>query len=218
MEMFVETKVRLHTKKAETWNRLLEMTEELFPEKAYVYAVMDYAVAFGLYEGQQFKLGVGDQKSEEPLKWEYVQELRVFDREKELYLQRQGNGLFGRLLMEKGTETQTNKGTEAQNLLLLDSAEETQKLWGSISGEGIPGWGLLQSGRGTKIQLPLIKIDWNHQLGKEYGLKIRRYFQTDEESGSILLKDVRILEICDWRKQSEKLLEEGEKCYGVSRE
>lgn len=193
MKTFVDSTIHIQKNKAETLEDLLKLTKELFLEKAYVYVVMDYAVAFGVYKGGQFTLGVGEREVTEGLPWEYIQELRVFNEEKEMCLFRQGSILTGRTLLEVELE-------EIQNGISVVRAEEIQKLWGSLSIKNHSGWYVLTSARGTRIQIPVFYQEELQEIkiGTEIGLKVCRYFQTNIATGNISLKDVRITGFCVW--------------------
>lgn len=164
-----------------------ESVDRQFPGGATLYAVLDYAVCFGVYRNKQFLMGIGEEKAEKALEWEYVRELRIFDEDKELLLISDADGWSGRIRNDQADAEQEY------------SLTEWQKLWGKAaenSQQGIPGWTLLVSGRGTGIQIPQLL------QAEEAALCVRRYMRIPDVKNNeelVFQKDIRIVEICPWK-------------------
>lgn len=143
-----------------------EVLRQRFPSGAFAYAVLDYAVAFGKYEEGELYIGIGAEKRPASLNWEFLQELRIFDEEKELKLVKVNGSWTGRFR------------NDAEEVLKQDCVlDQKQKLWGHIVKEsGIPGWSILRSERGTVIQIP-VEFDKNIGESQEAGLLVRRYIK-----------------------------------------
>lgn len=183
-----------------------ETVKKYFPDGAYLYAVMDYAVGFGKYENRAFYIGLGNHTALEPLPWEYTRELRIFDEAGELWLKPAGDKWKGRfrgsldrikavreaeneggLKSDEETEDHIQEESDRDN---ADNKEETeyymdekQKLWGEVKKENqgeISGWSLLTSNRGTQIQIPMqLPIPKNHEVRNRVGaaIEVRRYMR-----------------------------------------
>ena len=166
-----------------------QQAAKLFTQKAYLYAVLDFAVCFGIYEQDDFFVGLADATDPTPLDWEYLQELRIFDREKELLLVPSDGGWNGRIRIDDGEDDSAKE-------YVLD---ECQKLWGKLDPEnGIPGWSLLASERGTRIQIPMNP----GELGSEAAICVRRYMRIPDVLKSeelVFENDIRMADVCPWK-------------------
>lgn len=146
----------------------------------YIYAVLDYAVAFGWYENGKFQLIFPNKKnrklpSANELEWAYLQELRIFETSFEFRAARREDDTFSWRLRQ---DYATQKEAEPQDVFPCSFMEETCKLWGAmqekISNEwlGTLEWNLLSSARGTKFFVPV-----KYREGLTVGLKVRNYVE-----------------------------------------
>lgn len=164
---------------------------EWFPKQANIYAVLDFGVCFGIYDENRLLVGLEGHTTPTPLEWEYLQELRLFDKEKELLLVPSGHGWAGRIRRDVKECAGDNKVGE----YVID---EYQKLWGRVEKdckEGILGWSLLVSGRGTKIQIPV------NIAGKEAAIHVRKYMRipdVEKEEELVYQNDIRMVDFCSW--------------------
>lgn len=166
--------------------------EEWFPKQANLYAVLDFGVCFGMYDKNGLFVGLEEQAVPTPLEWMYLQELRLFDEEKELLLVPSGLGWTGRIRIDAKGCAEDNRADE----YVID---EYQKLWGRIEKEskkGIAGWSLLVSGRGTRIQIPV------NFAGQEAAIHVRRYMRIPDlkkEEELVYQNDIRMVDFCPWK-------------------
>lgn len=176
---------------------------EWFPQKAKLYAVLDFAVCFGIYDNGLFLVGLEGQTEPAPIKWKYLREIRLFDEEKELFLVPSNCGWSGR--MRKDAEDSGKENQTGEYVI-----DEEQKLWGKVK-KGmkgvIPGWTLLTSGRGTNIQIPV-------QLRghEEAAIHVRRYMRVpdvEKEEELVFQNDIRMVDFCPWKGGCE----DGSKVY-----
>lgn len=165
----------------------------LFPEKADLYAVMDFAVCFGFYEKGLFWGGLTGHDLPKMLDWRYLQELRIFDEEQELLLVPSEAGWTGRIRRDAGADGGDGRIHE----YVID---EHQKLWGRVRWAGKMGekdWSLLSSGRGTEILIPC-----KMGIQEEAAIQVRRYMRIpDVEKGEELVyqNDIRMVRVCPWK-------------------
>lgn len=172
------------------------LAKEKFPKGAYVYAVLDDAVGFGCYENGQFSIGLRNQKTPEPLRWEYLRELRIFDESGELLLGPFEGHWTGRY---RGSMVKQDDDRKEYYI------DEEQKLWGKKKeGDQVCklGWSLLTSDRGTQIQIPML-LSGNNET--EAALKIRRYIRIPNKENQELVyqTDLRMLGFCLWKLEVE---------------
>lgn len=179
-----------------------ETVKKYFPDGAYLYAVMDYAVGFGKYENREFYIGLGNHTALEPLPWEYTRELRIFDEDGELWLKPAGDKWKGRFRGSLDRIKEVIKSDEETEYYM----DEKQKLWGEVKKEnqgGIPGWSLLTSNRGTQIQIPVqLPIPKNHEVRNRVGaaIEVRRYMRIPNTDNQDLVyqTDIRMKGFCLW--------------------
>lgn len=175
-----------------TEQKAKEKIAQWFPNAANLYAVLDFAVCFGIYNHGCFSLGI-EGTAPVALDWTYLRELRVFNEEQELLLVPAGGNWTGRMRRDMGEYEQVQAAGEYV-------IEECQKLWGRMKQsykveETV--WSLLVSGRGTRIQIP---VDLKGQ--EEAAIRVRRYMRTPdvERDGALVFqKDIRMAEICPWK-------------------
>lgn len=206
----------------------LKEINKRFSGKAYIYVILDYAVALGIYQEGKLFIGFcenegcaikcyGD-KAEEKISLahelfaDYVRELRVFDEKQELRFVRLGQEFFMRFWRdrEEKTETQIREDKEKNFANVIYCSEEIQKIWGKVKkykkedGKFVPyGWCLLESNRGSKILVPDI-FDRKEQNGNEKALIIREYIQfpdASDEIGLVKIVDERMCGLCDWKEE-----------------
>lgn len=165
--------------------------KECFPQKAIVYAVLDFEVCFGIYENGCLSVGLKGQTNPVLLDWKYLQELRIFDEEKELLLVPSANGWSGRIRRDMEDAARDEEAGE----YIVD---EYQKLWGKVqknNKDRIGGWSLLVSGRGANMQIP-VEIE-----GPEAAIHVRRYMRIpdmEKEEEMVFQKDIRMAALCSW--------------------
>lgn len=162
--------------------------ERLFHEMSYLYVVLDYGVAMGLYENGNFQVCMGSGKKIASIPWEYVQELAVFNQYQELRLRYVQNRFCGRYCADED-----DGGSETYFM------DEVQKLWGNVELEE-DGYCLLTSFRGSRLWVPVIS-DGPGRIQKQVGIKVRTYMDfllASERKGLFLKKDERFLGICPW--------------------
>jgi CRISPR-associated protein (TIGR03984 family) len=141
--------------------QLLELVHQEMPEGSYAYAVMDHAVAVGLWSKGRLLLGYGETcEVKELIDWDYIQELRIFCTQKELRMVRMDGCFAWRLRVDE----------PLQDGVYIDVLDETHKLWGHADGSAANGWTLLGSQRGSRIYFPS-----ELSKGEERGLIIRNY-------------------------------------------
>ena len=166
---------------------LLNTIQGHIKENAFVYAVMDHAVALGLYGGGGIQIGLGSEKKPADLPLAYLQELRVFNAQKELRVLRSADGFRWRVREDQGPE-------QGGNIWHLD---EKHKLWGSVQKEEDTGeWSLLREKRGSTILFPA-KLE----LHAEKALIVRNYIaflRAEEEDGLVHFIDERLCGFTNW--------------------
>lgn len=202
-----------------SYQDIMDRAAGLFPSGAKLYAVLDYAVCFGIYENPVFSVGLRGKLAPVPLEWEYLRELRMFDESKELYVVCEEEGWNGRIRsLVPRREADEEDGEYTVN--------ESQKLWGRIKDpeSGIPGWSLLVSDRGTNIQIPVELrtledeakekgVDKaagevagkavNKTAGKaaEVAIRIRKFYRipdVEKEEELVYLNDFCMVKFCLW--------------------
>ncbi|MDD2401841.1 MAG: CRISPR-associated protein Csx19 [Clostridia bacterium] len=173
---------------------LLEVLHQHIDCKAFVYMVMDHRVALGSYEkGEiQIELGLENKVTDLPLK--YVQELRVFEENREFCALRIGGSFKWRLRVDVKEET--------PNFRRVSILDEIHKLWGAVRKEEEKEkgeWSLLSTKRGNAIYFP-----GGVKLHGEKGLVVRNYLQfntADSENGLVQFVDERFCEFVDWSNE-----------------
>lgn len=164
-------------------------------ERVKLYAVLDFAVCFGIFMKEQIYVGLDGKTQLQPVDWRYLQELRVFDGQMELYAVPAAGRWSGRIRRE----IRDNENAKASKEYVI---VEDQKLWGKISHDitgGIPNWSLLTSQRGTRIWIPVAP---NTDEAEEMALKICRIMRIpdmEKEQELVYQKDFCIVDICVWK-------------------
>lgn len=174
------------------------LIDVLFSERAYLYAVLDFEVSFGVYDEGHFLIGRRGQAEAAKLQWEYLRELRIFNQERELLLIPSDSGWTGRIREDVKNGSVVMRSGE----YIL---EERQKLWGTLAQkpkETIPGWSLLTSGRGTSIQIP------KQIVGPEAGICVRKYMRIPDVSDRkneelVYQNDIRMVDFCEWGRMED---------------
>lgn len=182
-----------------------DQVEKFFKEKAWIYAVLDFAVGFGTYEDRNYSIGLRDQKIPVPLDWRYLKELRVFNRDRELRIVPLKTGWVGRV---RGS---IPDGIAADRRFEEYCIDERQKLWGKVKKSDPQkgsGWSLLTSGRGTQIWLPIPDL----KTQEEAGILVKKFMRIPVEEGQELVyqTDIRMVDFCFWKGQNEKGGEEND--------
>lgn len=172
------------------------LVKKYFKEKAWIYAVLDYAVGFGSFEGDRFLLRLGSQKEPCLLEWKYLQELRVFNTYGELRLsplEQQWVGRF-RGCIPSGE----NENVELEEYFV----DERQKLWGKAKESKIVEglcWSLLTSGRGAKIWVPM-----EMREREEAAICVRKFLRAPSMDHPELVyqTDMRMVNFCLWKEDN----------------
>lgn len=166
---------------------LARMIREQISGEAWVYAVLDQAVALGSYREGRIQIGLGLERKVIELPLDYVQELRVFNHQKELRALRCADSFRWRVREDRETE-------QGGELWCLD---ERHKLWGSVRKEEDSGaWSLLSEKRGSAVLFPA-----RLKLHTEMALKVRNYLKfprADEENGLVQFIDERLCGFAPW--------------------
>lgn len=171
-------------------NLLAEMALR-FPGPGTAYAILDYAVALGVLDEGGLRLGLGLERKVISPEVRYLQELRVFDEDRE----------FRAIRVQDGFRWRLRTDGQGDNASVL---EETQKLWGSAAEdratEALPGdWTLLRARRGSAILFPA-----QVPVHGEKGLIVRHYLDFGQttaglQGGSLYrYSDERLAGLTDW--------------------
>lgn len=173
---------------------ILALAEEFFCAAADVYAVLEYAVAFGRYADGAIRLALagedGMPEKLQSLPLSYAREIRVFCENCELRIVRSGESFCWRLRRDYVEQTQ------GQELHVLD---ETHKIWGASKQSKIVDtspWSFLTSRRGSAIWVPS-----SYGEHAEVGLRIRNYIEfasAKKENGIVHFVDERLLGFSPW--------------------
>ena len=147
----------------QTTGDIMERIEQNF-EQATVLTLFKDTAKFGKYADRQIEY-----IENEKLEYDRIEEMRIFDPKKELYIWRENDHLKGRL-REDNDETGT-KETEyvISNLILWGTRAKTEK----------PGWTTLKEERGIEYTVPYTpkRIDEQHPLR----IKIHTYIEYIDE-------------------------------------
>lgn len=177
------------------------LVADLFPQRAYLYAVLDYGVCFGLYENSCFYIGSGECKSKKLLDWRYLKELRIFNTSQELKLVYMKDYWAGRIRRDLSD----GETAAAAREYVID---ERQKLWGTIKHEQegeLPEWSFLVSERGTRLLIP---INSKKRMGdSEVAVIVRKYMRIpnmETEQELVYQTDMRMVDFCPWNIGGER--------------
>lgn len=161
-----------------------------FTGNPFFYAVLEDAIVLGIYQNGQLLAGIAKDGtcSIKTLMAEEILEIRVFDKEKEWKALKMGDTFSIRL--KKDVQEEQEPGF----------VEETQKMWGAVKvSVQIPGWCLLESGRGSRILVPL-----EGEVGQEKAVIVRKYYETPDQDRELFrFTDERLCDITEWQKQEE---------------
>lgn len=172
---------------------LLDYINTHITEKAYVYAVLDYAVVLGELKDGNIKVGFGLTNKIEDLQLAYVQELRVFNDKSELRAIRSEDIFNCRIRVDEKQET-FGAGNKCYVM------DENHKLWGSVKKNNSNGWSLLRSKRGSAILYPEILKEHD-----KIAIQVRNYIEykeAQEECGLIHYVDERFCGFTLWAASS----------------
>lgn len=161
-------------------------------EKAWIYAVLDFAVGFGIYKDGSFLLRLDSESDPLPLNWKYLRELRVFDKHGEVRLTQLKGRWVGRF---RGDVHDTQKQKEELNEFFID---EKQKLWGKVKKCELINdlyWSLLASERGTRIWAPI-----KTEVQDEVAVGVRKFMRAPETDFQSLVyqTDIRMVDFELW--------------------
>lgn len=150
----------------EVWSKAASVLEQA--QNVYAYAMLDHTVCFGRWTSGQLVLGLDVRPA--PLRsLRYVQELRLFHAEGEFKAVRmeEGEKFRCRYRLDRPVEEQGEK---------LHIMDEQHKLWGACrQGADEQGWSLLESGRGTRLYIPMALPKHG-----EASVQVRHYIQMNQ--------------------------------------
>lgn len=183
--------------KADSIDEAKALTSTYFKEKTWLYAVLDYAVGFGCYEKEHFTVFMGEQREPVAMDWKYVQELRIFNCDRELRLVPLEGAWVGRVRGVMPAGIKVDKRIEEYTI------SQCQKLWGQVKdsrnkyreGTGREIWSLLTSDRGTRIWVPL---DLKEQEKAAVCVKKFMRIPTEEHQELVFQTDIRMVDFCKW--------------------
>lgn len=171
----------------QSWEDVKRRVDSHFADKeAFLYGVLDFAVAFGIYRKGNFWIWLPEKKEPETVDPTYLREIRVFHEEGELCFRYQKEEWIGRF-----RQIQCDSQTEY-------SIEEHQKLWGKVTENKQTHslyWSLLRSGRGTKIWIPF-ELD----IGKKAGIAVKKIMRIPNpmEQELVYQTDIQMVGFCEW--------------------
>lgn len=172
-------------------NKLLEELDKRVEGQLNVYAVMDHAVALGLYRDGKIQIGLGLERRVAELPLAYVQELRVFNEKQEFRALRKGKEFLWRLRID---ETPMPGG---EKVLIL---REKHKLWGSVKEKEDTGeWSLLREKRGSALLFP-----GRVELHGEKGVLVRNYIalgKSGDRKELVYYVDERLCGFENWEEE-----------------
>jgi len=144
-------------------NSLMLLAKEKFGREGFCVLYLDYKVLIGRYDGERFLF-----YQNEIFKSRFIQKMRLFNNNKELYLWRKNRAGFGWRLRvdDSGEET--------------DIVDAMQVLWGTKS-EQKGNFNEIFEERGTKIILPFKGLEVNNQ-DKRVFLWTRNYVSYETNS------------------------------------
>jgi len=161
-------------------------------------AFEDYRVSWGYLNESGLHFSGG--KAIEPI---YLQELRLFGPDGELYLWRNDENFRYRLRRDRAEPPKFLQVGEEKNGYpasaldeLPDTADEWQVLWGTQLRPGTP-WPLVQEERGVQFAVP-------HSLTSNQlplRLLVRHYLNYDKATGLAYYHDLRLVELRDQQCQ-----------------
>ena len=186
-----------------------------FTDKVWLYAVMDDAVVFGIYENGSFMIHPHNAVDLVPLEWDYIQELRIFNRTGELRLvplEGQWVGRYRGCLNDaeitskshsKGDSKTVSKSQQEYNVDEYD-VDEYQKIWGEVKRSQTVGstcWSQLRSERGTCIWIP---VEMERQ--QKAAIRVRKFMRIPKADDKELVyqTDIRMVDFCRWDSDDDK--------------
>ncbi|MFN3479883.1 MAG: CRISPR-associated protein Csx19 [Thermodesulfovibrionales bacterium] len=135
---------------------IYETVAQCFSEEAYTVIYLDYKVLIGRFKDSRFH-----NYNNESFEDTYLQRLRVFDGNKEVYIWRDGDGFKGRLRIDgEGDET--------------DAIDAYQVVFGTKSWPLDGGYSRLTEDRGTELIVPIADLAVDNDK-KRLFLKTRNY-------------------------------------------
>lgn len=185
--------------------------ETYFFAPAQVYAVFDNGVALGIYQNGRFtirfgKEGFRQKETEEDYScsefpWKYLQEIRVFNKDKEVRLRRRAGAFVGKVIEDGCQKVLPKEHSEEDNSLKeIYYMDEDQKLWGSIKAKD-GNWRLLESQRGSRLWVPFIE---NVEIDKWICIKVRKYMIFPDLTKYLQQEDIE-----QEKMESEEIEQEG---------
>jgi len=156
-------KQTIETYQFTTIDEILEKINQHF-EQATLFTLFKDKAVFAKYANRQIEF-----EENEKLEYDRIEEMRIFDPKKELYIWRQNNSLKGRLL-----EDHLETGTHEYEYVISEMI-----LWGTRAKTEKPGWTTLKEDRGIEytIPYPVKRVDEKHPLR----LRIHTYIEYIDE-------------------------------------
>lgn len=186
---------------ADSLAEMLALTKAKIDGAADVYAVLDYAVAFGRYEHDVIEVALNKRDASghvyqlQPLPLAYVREIRIFRNDRELRFVRSGADFYWRL--------RRDFDEEVPNVPMLHVLDEVHKLWGAVAEPSVrkehtapQNWSLLTAQRGSAFWVP-----GAYAKKAKVGLRIRNYItfaKADEGKGIVHFSDERLMGFAPW--------------------
>lgn len=150
-----------------------------------LYVVTDYGVFLGIVESNNIKL-----YDDEMLNPEFIQEVRIFNKDKEIKITRMQDEFVWR----ERKDTDHKKGE-------ITRIDETYLLWGEVE-QCENGWSILTEQRGSRIALP-----HSYKKKQKVGLVFRKYiaFQdwdlVNKQPFTYHVVDDRLVEYQLWKEE-----------------
>lgn len=160
--------------------------------KAFFVAYLDYAVHIGTWENDIFHYGQWENNSfnllnEESIPQQYIQKLRIFNKDQEFFVWRTREKLKGRLRMD--FETQDSESIEV--------VVAQQALFGTKKGrKSNNGYTEITEDRGTTLNLPFENLDVNQKENRVF-IKTYNYIKYHPITYQASYVDCRFVNFCD---------------------
>ena len=165
----------------DTFNSVEEILEKINQnfDQATLFTLLKDKAIFGKYTNQTIQF-----PENETITFPMIEEMRIFNKDKELYIWRENNTLKGRLRKDLPETGKQDREYVISNLVL----------WGTRAKTAKPGWTTLKEDRGIEYTVPyqVKRVDEKHPLR----LRIHTYigYINDIQAGYI---DSRFVEITE---------------------
>lgn len=139
------------------YNQLSDQISKYIDGNGWVVAYLDYKVLVGRFENRLFSFFRG-----EIFEPKFMQKIRVFNDERELFIWRQGHDYKARLRVDGEGEKE-------------ECVEARQIIWGTEILCKEDGWTVITEKRGTEIALPLPDLEVGEENNRRAVLVTRNY-------------------------------------------